>query len=97
MTGGYWLGGWAETNIGFSASVMTNESGPLFGLQFSCNPVNLQIMLRYALIFFVIALIAGVLGFGGFAAGMASIAKILCYIFLVLLAISLVSGLLKRA
>ena len=34
-------------------------------------------MLRYAVVFFIIALIAAVLGFGGIAAGAASIAKIL--------------------
>ncbi|MFX7992970.1 DUF1328 family protein, partial [Acinetobacter baumannii] len=36
-------------------------------------------MLHYALIFFVVAIIAAVLGFGGIAAGAASIAKILFY------------------
>ena len=34
-------------------------------------------MLHYALIFFIVAIIAAVLGFGGLAAGAASIAKIL--------------------
>ena len=55
-----------------------------------------QIMLRYAIIFFVVALIAGVLGFGGVAAGAAGIAKILFWIFAVLFIISLVSGGLKK-
>jgi len=54
-------------------------------------------MLRYAIIFFVVALIAGVLGFGGIASGLASIAQILFYIFLVLLVVSLVSSLFKKA
>ena len=40
-------------------------------------------MLHYAVVFFVIALIAAVLGFGGIAAGAAGIAKILFFVFLV--------------
>ena len=41
-------------------------------------------MLYYALVFFVIALIAAFFGFGGLAAGAASIAKLLFVGFLVL-------------
>ncbi|MGH8855682.1 MAG: DUF1328 domain-containing protein, partial [Telluria sp.] len=40
-------------------------------------------MLQYALVFFVIALIAAIFGFGGIAAGAVEIAKILFFIFLV--------------
>ena len=40
-------------------------------------------MLYYAVVFFVIALIAAVFGFGGIAAGAAGIAKILFFVFLV--------------
>ena len=40
-------------------------------------------MLRYAIIFFVVALIAGALGFSGVAAGAAGIAKILFVLFLI--------------
>ena len=39
-------------------------------------------MLRWAAIFFIIALVAGVFGFGGIAAGAVEIAKILFFIFL---------------
>ncbi len=53
-------------------------------------------MLHYAAVFFVIALIAAVFGFGGIAAGAASIAKVLFFIFLVGFVISLVLGLIKR-
>ena len=42
-------------------------------------------MLRWTLIFLIIAIIAGALGFFGIAAGAASIAKILFFIFIVLL------------
>ena len=41
-------------------------------------------MLKYAIIFAVISLLAGVLGFGGVAAGAAGIAKLLFGLFLVL-------------
>lgn len=52
-------------------------------------------MLRWALGFFVVALIAAVLGYGGLAASAAGIAKILFFGFLVLAAISLVAGLVR--
>lgn len=54
-------------------------------------------MLRYALIFFIVAIIAGIFGFGGIASGAASIAQILFYIAIALLVISLISGLLRKA
>jgi uncharacterized membrane protein YtjA (UPF0391 family) len=41
-------------------------------------------MLKYAIIFAVISLIAGALGYGGVAAGAAGIAKILFGLFLIL-------------
>lgn len=53
-------------------------------------------MLRYALIFFIIAIIAAVLGFGGIAAGAAEIAKILFYIFVVIFLVTLVLGVARR-
>jgi uncharacterized membrane protein YtjA (UPF0391 family) len=49
-------------------------------------------MLRWALIFAVIAIVAGLLGFTGVAAGAAAIAKVLCYIFLGLVVVFLVLG-----
>jgi uncharacterized membrane protein YtjA (UPF0391 family) len=48
-------------------------------------------MLYYALVFLVIALVAGLLGFGVVAFAAAGIAKILFFVFLVLFLISLVS------
>jgi uncharacterized membrane protein YtjA (UPF0391 family) len=53
-------------------------------------------MLHYAAVFFVIALIAAVFGFGGIAAGATEIAKILFFVFLVGFIISLLMGLFKR-
>lgn len=53
-------------------------------------------MLYYAVVFFVIALIAAVFGFGGIAAGAVEIAKILFFIFIVLFLVSLIAGLMRR-
>lgn len=50
-------------------------------------------MLGWALMFFILALIAGILGFGGIAAVSVEIAQILFVLFLVLFAASLVIGL----
>ena len=50
-------------------------------------------MLKWALIFFIIAIIAAIFGFGGIAAAAASIAKILFFIFIVICVIFLVLGL----
>jgi uncharacterized membrane protein YtjA (UPF0391 family) len=47
-------------------------------------------MLKYAIIFAIISLIAGALGFGGVAAGFAGIAKILFGLFLILAVIFIV-------
>ena len=49
-------------------------------------------MLRWAITFFVVALIAAVLGFGGIAADSAWIAKILFFVFAVMAIGSLVFG-----
>ena len=53
-------------------------------------------MLHYAVVFFVIALIAAVFGFGGIAASAAGIAKILFLVFIVLAVAGLIIGLIKR-
>ncbi|MEO5976863.1 MAG: DUF1328 domain-containing protein [Chryseolinea sp.] len=49
-------------------------------------------MLRWAAIFLVIAIIAGIFGFGGVAEGAADIARVLFFIFLVGFIIVLVFG-----
>src|SRR5215469_8475814 len=52
-------------------------------------------MLRWAIGFFVVALIAAVLGFGGIAAAAAGIAKFIFYIFVILFLASLLAHLLR--
>lgn len=53
-------------------------------------------MLYWAAVFFGIAIISAVLGFGGIAGAAAGIAKLLFYIFLVFFLVSLITGLARR-
>jgi len=53
-------------------------------------------MLHYAAVFFVIALVAALLGFTGIAAGAVEIAKVLFFVFVVLFLASLIVGLVRR-
>jgi uncharacterized membrane protein YtjA (UPF0391 family) len=53
-------------------------------------------MLYYALLFFVIALVAALFGFGGIAVAFAGIAKLLFVIFLILFLVSLIMHLGRR-
>ena len=53
-------------------------------------------MLRWALIFLVVALLAGVLGFTTIAGASIAIAKLLFYVFVVLFLVSLVMHLARR-
>ena len=54
-------------------------------------------MLHYALVFFLIAIVAAVFGFGGIAVASAGIAKILFNLFLVMFLVTLVMGVARRA
>jgi uncharacterized membrane protein YtjA (UPF0391 family) len=54
-------------------------------------------MLRWAIGFFIVALIAAVLGFGGIAIAATGIAKLLFYLFLILFLVTLVGHLIRRA
>ncbi|MGC3970684.1 MAG: DUF1328 domain-containing protein [Pirellulales bacterium] len=49
-------------------------------------------MLRWALVFLIVALIAGVFGYGGIAAEAAWIGRVLLFIFLVLFVVALLRG-----
>jgi uncharacterized membrane protein YtjA (UPF0391 family) len=54
-------------------------------------------MLHYAVVFFVIALIAAVFGFGGIAASAVGIGKILFIVFAILAVASFLFGLIKKS
>ena len=49
-------------------------------------------MLYWAAVFFVIALLAAIFGFGGIAASGAGVAKILFFVFLILALLSFIFG-----
>jgi uncharacterized membrane protein YtjA (UPF0391 family) len=54
-------------------------------------------MLYWALIFFLISIVAGIFGFTGIAAGAATIARVLFFIALAVMLVFLVLGLLAGA
>jgi uncharacterized membrane protein YtjA (UPF0391 family) len=53
-------------------------------------------MLYWAIVFFIVALVAAIFGFGGIAAGAATIAQVLFWIFLVVFLASVIMGLARR-
>ena len=53
-------------------------------------------MLRWALVFFIVAVIAAAFGFLGIATAAVGIAKLLFFVFLVLFLVSLIGGLTRR-
>lgn len=53
-------------------------------------------MLYWALIFFIVAIIAALCGFGGIAAGAETIAILLFWIFLIMFLVTLIMGLIRR-
>src|ERR1700712_53936 len=53
-------------------------------------------MLHYAVVFFVIALVAALFGFGGIAAGAAGIAKILFFAFLIIAIVTFLMSLARK-
>lgn len=67
-------------------------AGRLFGLAYPLPQPTLFLMLHYAVVFLIVAIIAGVLGFGYIAGTAAWIAKILFVVFLVLFLVSLIKG-----
>jgi uncharacterized membrane protein YtjA (UPF0391 family) len=54
-------------------------------------------MLYYAIVFFVIALVAALFGFGGIAASAVGIAKILFFVFLVIAVVTFLMSLARRS
>lgn len=53
-------------------------------------------MLRWTIIFIIIAIVAAIFGWGGISEGAASIAKILFFIFIILFVLSLIGRLFRR-
>jgi len=74
-----------DRNVG--VVLKANEVKTVFG-----QPKKKEVMLYYTIVFLVVALIAGILGFGVVAGTAALIAKFCFVLFLVLFVISLLSG-----
>jgi uncharacterized membrane protein YtjA (UPF0391 family) len=72
-------------------------NGLLFWNRKFPKPEGEDDMLNWALMFFLVALLAAVFGFTGIAVAAAGIAKLLFFLFLVLFLASLVIGLANRA
>jgi len=53
-------------------------------------------LIRLILLFFVLAIIFGIFGFTGIAVGFAALAKVLFYVFLALLVLSLIGSVLRK-
>jgi uncharacterized membrane protein YtjA (UPF0391 family) len=63
------------------------------GMQASLGLFNRRsTMLSWAILFFILALVAAVFGFGGFAGTFAGIAKVLLALFVIAFIVSLVMG-----
>jgi uncharacterized membrane protein YtjA (UPF0391 family) len=60
------------------------------------STMNFGNLLHWAIIFLIIALVAGVLGFGGLAGTAMGAAHLVFYVAIVLLVISLIFGLMRR-
>jgi uncharacterized membrane protein YtjA (UPF0391 family) len=65
---------------------------PADTIDFTSPTPGESIMLKWALFFAIVAIIAGLLGFTGVAAGAATIAKFLFVLFLILCAVFLILG-----
>lgn len=61
-----------------------------------CVTKTIYLMIRWTLIFLMIALIAAVFGFGGIAAGAAAIAKVIFFIAIIIFLLSLIAGGFRR-
>jgi uncharacterized membrane protein YtjA (UPF0391 family) len=70
--------------------------GPRSGRGPVCAFVKEVNVLYYALVFFVIAIVAALLGFGGAAVAFAGIAKLLFVVFLILFLVSLIAHVGRR-
>jgi uncharacterized membrane protein YtjA (UPF0391 family) len=53
-------------------------------------------MLRYSVIFLVVALVAALFGFGGIASGAVEIAKVIFFVFVIIAIVTFVVSLVKK-
>jgi uncharacterized membrane protein YtjA (UPF0391 family) len=86
--------GFAHVDVGWLAHSLLNRVRRRDRRQISNfgSIISEVAMLHWAAVFFVIALIAALFGFGGIAAGAASIAKVLFVLFIILAIVALIMG-----
>jgi uncharacterized membrane protein YtjA (UPF0391 family) len=72
------------------------QKAPFQGAENSTRKRKEVAMLRWSLAFFMVAILAALLGFSGIAVASAGIAKILFFIFLLLFLVTLVGHLVRR-
>src|SRR4051812_5985247 len=82
----------SHARLGHTGTVFATSLARRQSPAFTATNQGRFVMLYWAAVFFVIALVGAVLGFSGIAAGAAGIAKILFFVFLVLGALSLIFG-----
>ena len=76
---------------------MHNTEASLVGRRRShTQEVRSKAMLNWALVFFIVAIVAAIFGFGGIAAGATTIAQVLFFVFLAVFLVSLITGLMRR-
>jgi uncharacterized membrane protein YtjA (UPF0391 family) len=75
-----------------SGNVSMEPTEAAWRSRFEFNRSNAMSLLKWALIFFLVSIVAGVFGFTGISAATADVAKILFYIFLVICILLLVLG-----
>jgi uncharacterized membrane protein YtjA (UPF0391 family) len=68
-------------------SAISRSAGPADGVEESMT------ILKWALIFFLVSVVAGILGFTGVSAASADIARFLFYVFVVIFLVLLILGL----
>jgi len=73
--------------------MISPPAGPASGLDSCAARRQAEVpMLYYTVVFLIVAIIAGALGFGSLAGVAASIAKVLFFVFLVLFVLALLRG-----
>jgi uncharacterized membrane protein YtjA (UPF0391 family) len=77
----------------FHLSVLSQRFRELATARLASWRIGAMTILKWALIFFLVSVVAGVLGFTGISAASADVARILFYVFLVIFLVLLILGL----
>jgi uncharacterized membrane protein YtjA (UPF0391 family) len=82
-----WAVNQAPTGESYTGGKNTADATEIRRFPNQCSTIVIKysekVMLHYAIVFLIVALIAAVFGFGGIAAGAAGIAKVLFVVFLI--------------